>query len=140
MSFFLFKICNTGFEDLDILFSVDVHGYGITAAFAVCHLSEYTAIRACDSFDGCVGTVDVSFFIHGYVAVQITVLGCYLSVGEEFVDPLFACYETTFSMGCRVDIYFTKFCLCQPWGFVGYYFGVNHLGNMSADGVVSQCR
>ena len=33
MSFFLFKISNTGFEDLDILFSVDVHGYGITAAF-----------------------------------------------------------------------------------------------------------
>ena len=49
MSFFLFKISNTGFEDLDILFSVDVHGYGIAAAFAVSHLSEYTTIRACPS-------------------------------------------------------------------------------------------
>jgi hypothetical protein len=140
MSFFLFKISNTGFEDLDILFSVDVHGYGIAAAFAVSHLSKYTTIRACDSFDSCVGTVDVPFFIHGYVSVQITVLGCYLTVCKEFIDPLFVCHETTLSMRRRVDIYFAKFCLCQPWGFVSYYFGVNHLRNMSADGIVSQCR
>ena len=60
----LFKIFHTGFKDLQILLSVDIDCYRITAAFGMCHLSKYSSIRTCDTFDRTVGTIDIPLFVH----------------------------------------------------------------------------
>lgn len=60
----LFKIFHTGFKDLQILLSVDIDCYRITAAFGMCHLSKYSSIRTCDTFDRTVGAIDIPLFVH----------------------------------------------------------------------------
>ena len=47
----LFKVLYTGFKDLNILFSVNVDSHSIATTLAVCHLTEDTSVRTCDTFN-----------------------------------------------------------------------------------------
>ena len=47
----LFEVLNTGLKDLNILLSIDVDCNAIVATLAMCHLTENTSIRACDTLD-----------------------------------------------------------------------------------------
>ena len=106
----------------------------------MCHLTKDTAVRAGDTLDSAVGTVDIPVLVVGQVSVDIAVAGCNLAVCHQLVDPLFRCYETSLSVGCRVGVNTAKLGACQPWGFVGHNLRVNHLGNMASDGVEGQSR
>ena len=106
----------------------------------MCHLTKDTAVRAGDTLDSAVGTVDIPVLVVGQVSVDIAVAGCNLAVCHQLVDPLFRCYETSLSVGCRVGVNTAKLGACQPWGFVGHNLRVNHLGNMASDSVEGQSR
>ena len=43
-------------------------------------------------------------------------------------------------MGSRVAVYTAKLCFLKPWRLVADNLGIYHLGYMTADGVVGQCR
>ena len=47
----LLEVLNTRFENLDILLSVDIDSNACVTTLTVCHLSEDTSIRACDTLD-----------------------------------------------------------------------------------------
>ena len=104
------------------------------------HLTKDTAIRACDTFDCHVGTVWIPVFVHGHIALIVYILGRYLAICDQAVEPCFVCYETSFTVGSRIAVYTTQFCFCQPWGLICHNLGVNHLGNMASNGIHSQCR
>ena len=75
------------------------------------HLAQNTSVRACDTFDSAVRAVYIPLFVHSDIAVQVAVLGSYLAVLEEFFQPLFAGYETSLSVGSRIGVNLSKFCL-----------------------------
>ncbi len=47
----LFKVFHTGLKNSDILFTVNIERYRIALSFTMRHLSEYTPIWACNSFN-----------------------------------------------------------------------------------------
>ena len=104
------------------------------------HLTENPSIRTCNTLDSHVRTIDIPLFIHRRIACLVDVAGCHLTVCKEFLQPLLVCYKTTFTMRRRVRVNLAHLCLCQPWRFIGHHFCINHLGNMTSDGVICQCR
>ena len=106
----------------------------------MCHLTKHSSVRACDSLDRAVRSIDIPLFIHGNIALRVTILGCYLSICKEFCKPFLVSDKTSLSMRCRIGIYSAKFCFLKPWRFVGNHFGIYHLGNMASNCIVCQCR
>ena len=104
------------------------------------HLTENTSIRACDTLNVIGRSVDIGFFGLIQFSVWIYVLGSHLSVCKELCKPLIVCYKTSFTVGSRVAVYAAKSRFLQPWRLVAHYLGVNHLGDMTSDGVIGQCR
>ena len=72
--YFLSKVPNPGFKNLQVLFPINIHGYGIAAALHVRHLSKASAVRGGDALNRGVGTVHIPLLIHGNIAVKICVL------------------------------------------------------------------
>ena len=114
-SLLLLKVLHTRLKDLHILFAVNVHGNCLASSLRVSHLTKDTAIRACDTFDCHVGTVWIPVFVHGHIALIVYILGRYLAICDQAVEPCFVCYETSFTVGSRIAVYTTQFCFCQPW-------------------------
>ena len=104
------------------------------------HLAEDTAVRAGDALDCHVGTVWIPVFVHGYISLVVHILGGNLPVCDQAVKPCVICYKTSLAVGSRIAVHAAKFGSCQPWGFVGNYLCVNHLGNVASDGIHSQRR
>ena len=59
----LLKVRHAGLKDFEILLAIDIYGHGIAPALRMGHLSEHTAVRACDALNGVVGTVDIRFLV-----------------------------------------------------------------------------
>ena len=104
------------------------------------HFAQDTSIRRGNAFDRAVGAIDIPFFIHGNPSFRIGILGCYLSVCKQLVNPLLRSYETSLTVGCRIDIYFSKLSALQPGRLVGNHLGVYHLGNVTVDRIKGQGR
>ena len=56
----LFKVSNSGFKDLHILLAKDIDRNGISSSLCMSHLTKHTSVRACDTFDCIIGTIDIS--------------------------------------------------------------------------------
>ena len=104
------------------------------------HLTENTSIRACDTLDIVCRSVDIGFFGLIQLSIWIYVLGSHLTVCKELSKPFIVCYEASLTVGSRVAVYTAKCGLLQPWRLVAYNLCVNHLGNMTSDGVIGKCR
>ena len=104
------------------------------------HLAEDAAVGGCNAFDGCIGTVDIPFFVHGDISVGIAVTGRDLTVLLQLFDPLCGSNETSLAVGSGIDIDAAGLRQCQPGTLVGCHLGVCHLGDMAADGIVGQSR
>ncbi len=110
-AFCLLSVCliaevDSGFEEFHILFSVYVHCHFVSPTFRMGHFAQHTSVRTCDAFNCHIGTVYVPLLVHCRIAVFVYVLGCHLSVGEQFVQPFLRRYESSFSMGSRTCVYF----------------------------------
>ena len=137
----LLEVCHTGLKDLHVLVAVNIDGYGIATSLCMTHLSEYTAIRTRDSFDGCIGAVYIPLFVlHTELAIRIHITGCHLSIGKELLQPLFVCHKAALTMRSGDRIGFTELSQSEPRRLVADHLRVNHLGNVTADGVEGQCR
>ena len=104
------------------------------------HLSKYSTIRAGNTLDRHIRSIDIPLFIHSRHACFIDILCCDLSVCEKLIKPFLRSYKSSLAVGCRVAVCLAKFCLLQPWGLVRYNLGVYHLADVAVDRVVSQCR
>ena len=104
------------------------------------HLAQDTSIRGGDAFDRAVGAIDIPLFIHGNIAFRIGILGCYLTICKQLVNPLLRSHETSLAVGCRIDIYFSKLSALQPGRLVGNHLGIYHLGNVAVDRIEGQGR
>ena len=90
------------------------------------HLSEDAAVGRGDALDGGIGTVHVPLSVHAHISFRIAVLGGYLSVFKQLLQPLVACHEAAFAVGCGSAVYSSRLCSCQPGRFVRYHLRVNH--------------
>ena len=106
----------------------------------MCHLTENTSIRACDTLNVIGRSVDIGFFGLIQLSVWIYILGSYLTVCKKLGKPFIVCYEASLTVGSRVAVYTAKSRFLQPWRLVAYNLCVNHLRNMTSDGVIGQCR
>ena len=98
---------------LHILLTIDINCYRTSPSLGMCHLTKHSSVRACDSLDRAVRSIDIPLFIHGNTALRITILGCYLSICKEFCKPFLVSDKTSLSMRCRIGIYSAKLCFLQ---------------------------
>ena len=138
MTAVLLEILHAAFEDLLVVVAGDVHGAAFASSFAVAHLAEDATVGAGDAFDGHEGTVHVVFLIHGGHARHVAVLGGYLAVLEQAVDPLLRSDEATFAVGDGDGVGGTEFGTAQPGAEVGGDARVGHLALVATDGVEGQ--
>ena len=136
----LFEICNTRLKDLQILLSVNVNSNAIVTALTMSHLTKYTSVRTCNTLNVVIRTVNIPFLRLVKVPFRIYVTSSYLSVGKKLFDPLLICYKTPLTMGSRIAVHSAQISHLKPWGFIAYNLRINHLGNMSANGIVGQSR
>ena len=90
-----------------VLVTINVDRNTFTNTLRMCHLTEYTSIRAGDSFDCCIRTIWIEVFIHCWLARQINISGSNLTICKQFIDNMLRCHETTLAMRCRDRIYST---------------------------------
>src|SRR5699024_9662945 len=130
----------TGFKDLHILFSVNIYCHTAASALRVSHLSKHSSVRTCNSFNGIIGSVYIPLFILCNISLRIAIACSHLTIFKQLLDRLFRSHESSFSMGCRIDIYAAKLGFRKPRGFIRYYLCVNHFGDMASDSIVGQRR
>ena len=99
-----FKISDTGFEQLQILIACDIDSYSISAPLSMSHFAEYPAIRAGDSLNTEIRTIDIPVFIRRKFAAHITVSGGNLAVCQKLRNPLRRRYEPALAMRRRAGI------------------------------------
>ena len=104
------------------------------------HFTQHTAVRAGDALNAAVGTVHIPLFILTQFAVAGGVPGSYLTICHQFRQPLGICNKPSLAVGGRVYIDSSKFCLGKPRRLVGHNLCIDHLGNMTSNGIEGQCR
>ena len=92
------EISNTALEDFLILFARNIAIEVCTDSFAVSHLTEDSAVWRGNAFDCHHGSVRVVVNIHSWVAVQIDILGCNLSVFCQLFNECRRSNEPTFAV------------------------------------------
>ena len=64
----------------------------------MCHLTKDTSIRAGNTFNVHIRTIDIPFFINAKLSVRSHILSCNLSICKQFLKPLVICNKTTLTM------------------------------------------
>ena len=97
----LFKVSHPGFKDLHILLPVNVHSHRPCPSLGVCHLPKHPSVRTGNPLNRAIRSIHIPLFVHGHIALRITVLCCHLTILKELLKPLLICHEAPFSMGGR---------------------------------------
>ena len=88
-----------------VLVTINIQCNTITDTLRMCHLTKYTAIRTCNTFDCCIRTIWIKVLIHSRISLQIHVSCSNLTICEKRLDHFFACNKTSFTMRSRNSIY-----------------------------------
>ena len=134
----LLEVLYAGLEDLLVVVAVDVERGAFAPSLAVAHLAEDASVGAGDALDGHVGAVHVVLLVHGGVALQVDILGGYLAIGEEAVNPLLRSHEAALAVRDGDDVGLAQLGALQPGAEVRADARVGHLALVATNGVEGQ--
>ena len=132
------KVLHASFEERLVFGAGDVLGNVGATAFGVAHLAEDAAAGAGDAFDGEGALVGVEGFSHGGSAIELSVLGGDLAVGDEGVEGFLIGEEAAFAVGDGNGVEVANLTLRKPRGVGVGDAGSDVGGDVTCDGVVGE--
>jgi len=122
-------------EQLLVLCAGDVLVNAAADTLRVSHLGKDPAVGGGDALDSAIREVGVVDGVHGGVAVEVYILGGYLTVFGKLLDEFGRCNKSALAVGDRDHVDIAGLVIHHPGGLVGANSGRYQLGLVAADAV-----
>ena len=134
----LFEELHRTAEHTEIVVTLDVAIETAADTFGVTHLTEYTAVGGCDTFNGTDGVVGIEENVACGVAVKVNVLCCDLTVFCKLGKKCGVAEEAAFAVRNRHCVDIANIRFSKPRRFVGCNTRTNEPGLVARDRV--ECK